>query len=200
MDRITDNAYKCLSYRDYSSLRSSSDAQQKKNVYKKTNYFAETLTNFTARERVDIPEHVLQDIKKLLPSRELSTCSAVEVKSALKKLRLRKLYRHTWTIANLLSLDNAAVRLNHVEEDLLKYMFNRVHKAFYQVRGTRKNCLNYSYMIHQMLRLINRDDVCSNIPVLKTRFRVVEHDRLWEKICHMTGWEFMPLVPEKSRR
>jgi hypothetical protein len=33
-----------------------------------------------------------------------------------------------------------------------------------------------------------------NIPMLKDRVKLIEHDNIWRQICHIIDWEAIPTV------
>lgn len=203
VDRVTDEAFKSLSFQEFSHLRASSESHRKKNVYKKKNYFGEVLSHITGEDDAVPPVELLQAVQDQHACvQRTGPVSAVEVRAALKRMKARKEYKHAWSIARTINGQRGLPTegLSHTEQDLLRYMFSKVHRLFYEVRGLRKNCLNYCYVIHQMLYLMNRSDLASHVPMLKTRFRLEQHDNIWKSICERTGWEFRSLCPERSRR
>lgn len=203
VDRVTNEAYKSLSFHEFSNLKAASDAHRKKNVYKKKNYFGEVLGHITGRDDSQVSEQLVDAVlQKQAHLHQDGPVSAVEVRAALKSLKARKDYKYAWSIAKAINKrrNTCPNELSHTEEDLLRYMFNKVHRTFYEVRGLRKNCLNYCYVIQKMLYLINRSDLSAHLPTLKTRFRLEQHDTIWRGICAKTGWEFRALCPERSRR
>lgn len=200
------DSYLSLPYTDHVRLTSYINNKRKKNIYKKTNYFADMLHFLCGRQSTKIPEEVIDYVRGQTQKEDQQPApTATCVKNVLKRAGLRNMYRHSWLIANIISDNFSAVRLNYTEEDLLKYMFAKFQNRFARTKGTRKNCLNYNYVIYQMLRLLNREDLCQHVTLLRSKPRLIAHDNIWMTCCEAAGWPFLPTVEshtesEPSRR
>ena len=76
--------------------------------------------------------------------------------------------------------------------DRIKCMFSQVEAPFAIHSARRKNMLNYNYIIHKSLQLLERDEYLVHFPVLKTRGKLIELEAIWKKICRDLGWAFYP--------
>jgi len=192
---ITNDAFKCLACDDYGKLKSYTDALRKRNCYKKTNYFNEMLKYLAGKQQLDVSSDVWDIIKH--QDYMTTPVRASDIRDVLKKHKLHKFYRHASLLARMVNqAEGVSVppTLTYQEEDLLKYMFQRFCQVFSKIRGNRKNCLNYAYVMYQFLRLINRDDLCDHVSMLKCRSRLHQHDRFWKEFCGHVKWLYIPYL------
>lgn len=192
-DALTDDAFRCMLFEDYGALRGASESVGRRNIYSKDTYFHELLQLVCGRQNVSIPEHVLRVV---LTERNHDITTAVGVRTVLRRFRMSGFYKHAWAISmHVRKILGIPVHvLNHVEEDLMKYMFARYHRLFLRIRGRRKNGLSYNYVMFQMFRLLNRNDIAEQIPLIRCRMRLLQHDHVWRDVCRQFKWEFIPVV------
>ena len=58
----------------------------------------------------------------------------------------------------------------------------------------RKNFLSYSYVLHKFCELLELDDLLVYFPLLKSREKLQQQDRIWEKICRSLQWQYIPSI------
>jgi len=58
----------------------------------------------------------------------------------------------------------------------------------------RKNFLSYSYVLHKFCQLLELDDLLVYFPLLKSREKLQQQDRIWEKICGSLRWQYIPSI------
>lgn len=194
-DSLTDEAFKNLNYDEYGKLRSFYDSSQKRNTYKKGNYFNETLKQLTG----DLEVPSLRTIWDTVRFQDYMTTpvSAPDIRVVLKRHKLHRFYKYAASLATLVNRaegNHVPRPLDHHEEDLMKHLFEKFNKAFSGIRGQRKNSLSYGYVTIQLLRLINRDDLCENISTIKCKTRLHHHDATWKRICEASGWQYIPYL------
>lgn len=194
-DSLTDEAFKNLNYDDYGKLKSFSDSSQKRNTYKKGNYFNETLKQLTGH--VDVPGlHRIWDTIRY-QDYMITPVPASDIRVVLKKNKLHRFYKHAASLAVLVNRaegNYVPPPLDHHEEDLMKHLFDKFNKVFSVIRGLRKNSLSYGYVTFQLLRLINRDDLCDQVSIIKCKTRLHQHDVTWKRICEASGWQYIPYL------
>ena len=70
-------------------------------------------------------------------------------------------------------------------------MFQEIQKPFeLYCPPTRKNFMNYSYVLHKICELLELDDLLDYFPVLKNTTKLLQHDKIWKKICDHFGWKY----------
>ena len=58
----------------------------------------------------------------------------------------------------------------------------------------RKNFLSYSYVLHKFCELLELDDLLVYFPLLKSREKLFEQERIWKNICDDLGWKFIRCI------
>ena len=54
----------------------------------------------------------------------------------------------------------------------------------------RKRFLNYYYVLYKLLDLMKEHELLPYIPLLRTKQRLREHDRVWYRICLELDWTY----------
>ena len=58
----------------------------------------------------------------------------------------------------------------------------------------RKNFLSYSYVLHKFIQLLGLDEYLVNFPLLKSREKLYQQDKIWKMICQELNWEFIKSI------
>jgi len=166
-------------------------------AYKRINHFNEWLAQFQAKETTDIPQEVydgiLVELKKdrFINMNELSYKT---IRAILKKLKYNKYYEHIPHIINILNGEKAPVLTRQYEEQL-RMMFKEIQTPFMEhCPSDRKNFLSYSYVLHKFCELLELDDLLVYFPLLKSREKLQQQDKIWEKICKSLQWQYIPSI------
>jgi hypothetical protein len=166
-------------------------------AYKRINHFNEWLAQFQAKETTDIPEEVYQGILKELnkdPFITVKTVSYKKVREILKRLNYNKYYEHIPHIINILNGERAPL-LTRAYEEQLRMMFREIQTPFIKhCPEERKNFLSYSYVLHKFCELLELDQLLIYFPLLKSREKLQQQDRIWEKICQCLKWQYIPSI------
>ena len=124
----------------------------------------------------------------------MATLTNKKVKDYLKRLRLNKYYEHVPHIINRLSGLPPPI-LSPIVEEKLRIMFKEIQAPFRKVcPPDRKNFLSYYYVLHKFIELLGLDEFKSCFPLLKSREKLHEQDKIWRDICHILKWEFIRSV------
>lgn len=127
----------------------------------------------------------------------LALLTPEKVRGYLKKLGYNKYYEHVPHIICRLNGKQPPTIKPHVEEKL-KRMFEEIQEPFAKVcpniQKNRKNFLSYSYVLHKFVELLGLDELKSLFPLLKSREKLHQQDRIWEGICKELNWEFIKSV------
>ena len=166
-------------------------------AYKRINHFNEWLAQFQAKETTDIPEEVYKGIlvelkkNKFINIQELSYKNMREI---LKKLKYNKYYEHIPHIINMINGKKAPILTRQYEEQL-RNMFKEIQTPFMQhCPENRKNFLSYSYVLHKFCELLELDHLLIYFPLLKSREKLQQQDKIWSKICGTLMWEYIPSI------
>ena len=166
-------------------------------AYKRINHFTEWLAQFQAKESTEISQDILNmilmEIKKAR-IKNMAVLTHTKLREILKKLKLNKYYEHVPHIINRLNGLPPPVISRDIEEKL-PVMFKEIQNPFMKVcpKG-RKNFLSYSYVLHKFVELLSLDDLLPCFPLLKSREKLHQQDKIWKDICAELKWEFIKSV------
>ena len=165
--------------------------------YKRINHFNEWLAQFQAKETTDIPEEVYDKIFIELKKERVKNMIKItpsKMKEILKRLKLNKYYEHIPHITNRINGQPAPV-MSRATEEKLRNMFKEIQAPFIKhCPAERKNFLSYSYVLHKFCQLLGLDVFLPCFQLLKSREKLHQQDKIWEKICHELKWEFIKSV------
>jgi hypothetical protein len=163
--------------------------------YKKITHLMECIEQCQGKERTEIPKEVFNKLLKKIKSerivdkRELTN---EKIKIFLKELNLNNYYEHIPYIQKKLKGQKPPEIPDYLEERIIK-MFKDVQIAFKKCRpDERKNFPSYSYVLHKCIQLIgDHDELLIYFPLLKSKNRLQEIDRIWNNICQILDWKFI---------
>ena len=165
--------------------------------YKRINHFNEWLAQFQAKESTEIPDEVYEKIIAEIKKeriKDLSKLDTKKIRSYLKKIKLNKFYDHAAHILYQINGISPPSMSKELEEKL-RLMFKEIQAPFMEVcPKTRKNFLNYSYVLHKFVELLSLDEYKVYFPLLKDREKLHQTDMIWKKICEILGWEFFKSI------
>jgi hypothetical protein len=183
-----------MTYDDYGKMKTSAGSRRRRNCYKKTDYLTELLKGVNGYNMADVPP----DVKSMLDrgTSHKKEVKVSDVRSLLKRNGLQAFYSRAAFLTCELNVKRGKSRpapLDHHQEAQLRSLFNRFSFVFSRDRKGRKNSLNYSYVIFQLLGFIGREDLRPNVKLIKCKKRLRFHDSVWEGICREASWGFMPV-------
>lgn len=183
----------------------------RRSCYQRANHFREWLAQIQAKQRTEIPLCVLQTVaREFIKYRMHSSCDITKqrVRQFLKDLdrahsntpgapKFSKYYEHAPLIAATLSAVPPPT-MAVAQERKLVALFERFQVAFEEcpssIKGPRKNCLSYGFVLYKLCELCRYDEFLPLFPLLKSLDRLQTHDRIWKWVCGHLGWEFIPSI------
>jgi predicted RNA-binding Zn-ribbon protein involved in translation (DUF1610 family) len=166
-------------------------------TYKRINRFDEWLTQYQAKETTEIPQEVLDKIlleMKKEGIKNMARLTMEKVRGYLKKLGMNKYYEHIPHIIYCLN-GLPTPRLSQETEEKLRSMFRQIQDIFDQVcPSNRTNFLSYSYLLRKLLELLGEDEHVSYFRLHKSREKIYQHDKIWQKICKKLKWQFIRTI------
>lgn len=166
-------------------------------AYKRMNHFNECLSQFQAKESTEIPQEVYDTIlleMKKERNTNLASLTRKKVKAYLKKhanKRFNKYYEHIPHIINRLNGLPPKTMTPKMEEEL-RMMFRQMQTPFEKHRPKdRKNFLNYNYVLHKLCQLKGWDQFLTCFPLLKSKDKLYQQDKIWRNICADLSWEYI---------
>lgn len=158
--------------------------------YQKVTHFREVLSNFQGRECKIIPDAVLSVIKSHVKD-DIQSINHYVIKNVLKKKRYTKYVENVNSILFILTGIQPPFIPKEIELKLIQY-FKQIVKVFDICKtSNRINFLNYYYIIYKLLESMEHFDILKDVPRLKSKHRILEHDKIWRKICTQLEWEFI---------
>lgn len=166
-------------------------------AYKRINHFNEWLAQFQAKETTEIPQNIyteiLNELKKNV-SINISEITNKQLREILKKLKYNKYYEHIPHIISVINGKKPPV-LDRETEDKLRSLFKEVQMPFIKhCPENRKNFLSYSYVLHKFCELLEYDDLIECFPLLKSRVKLQQQDKIWKDICGELNWQYIPSI------
>lgn len=164
-------------------------------AYKRINHLNEWLNQVQGKETTEIPEEVFMNIITEIKKQKITnmaTLTTKKIRSILKKIDSNKYYEHIPHIIYRLN-GIPAVHMPPELEDKVRFMFCTIQIPFLKYQPpNRKNFLSYSYCLHKMMQLLDKDQYLVNFPLLKSREKLYQQDQIWKKICGDVKWDFIP--------
>jgi uncharacterized Zn finger protein (UPF0148 family) len=165
-------------------------------AYKRKNHLNERINQFQAKETIDIPNEIYEEIKQEIKKLRLDNDSINHkiMRDILKKLGHNKYYEHITHIICFLT-SKLPITITREAEHKIDMMFEEIQEPFELFKPkNRKSCLNYNYLMHKFFELLELDDYLIYFPLLKNREKLQEVDGTWKQICDYLNWEFLPSV------
>lgn len=164
--------------------------------YKRKNHFCEWLSQFQAKESIEISDKIINSIKEELsimriPKNKINDISIKKFKNILRSLKLNDYYNHVTHIKSKIT-GIPAPSLSRDDDAEFKRMFDMIQAPYEKHRPkSRINFLSYSYVLNKFCRIKNLS-FQDYFPLLKNPLKLALHDQIWEKMCKEVGWEFHP--------
>ncbi len=162
-------------------------------AYKRLNHFNERISQFQGKESTEIPPEIYDKIWEEIHKRRITDLSVLNpkiVRKILKKLNLNQYYEHVPHIINKLN-GLPPPKMSRETEERLRQMFKQIEEPWrIFCPADRKNFLSYNYVLHKFCELLELDMFLPCFPLLKSREKLIEQDRIWKNICDYLNWEF----------
>lgn len=188
----------CQSYHMMSSnsrVKQKVPRQHSPFTYKRFNHFKEVLLRLQGKERLTIQAKEMSMIEQEIKKRSIShdDLNANTMKHILRYLKLEKYYNHTYNIIRRIT-GFALITLSQSHYDTLFKMFTKIQRPFQSHAPNRANMISYMYIIKKFCEILEWKEISSCLPHLKSRWKVVQQDNIWRKICKDVGFQFIPSV------
>ena len=163
-------------------------------VYKRMNHFVDHLRRVQGKESASIRSDVIHAVRREIAKERIydgdPRITTAKVRAVLKKLKLQKHYVHVFLIASRLS-GRSAPALTPAQEEKLLGMFSDIQEPFERhCPPHRTNMLSYTYVLRKFCEILGWNELSGYFPLLKSRTKVKEQDRIWRAICEELGYRF----------
>ncbi len=154
--------------------------------YHRLDHFKEVLGQFQGREGKQIPPEILQQIKDELESPVEAT--ALDVKKAMRKLKMTKYMENFYYILFAVTGKQPPYIKREIEDKIVR-MFKMIDRVYHKIeKDKRRSFLNYYYILYKLLELMGQSELLPQVPLLRTRLRLRQHDFIWKSICEELEW------------
>jgi len=165
--------------------------------YQRKNHFKEWLNQLQGKEVTAIPDSIITLILLEIKKERITDSNDItsdRIKKYLKKLKLNKYYEH---IPNLISkiTNRPQLIIDAQFEEILLDLFEKIQEPFKKhCPKNRKNFLSYSYTLHKFCLLLDKKEYLIYFPLLKSREKLFEQEKIWKGICNDLNWKFVPSI------
>ena len=165
-------------------------------AYIRLNHFKEILAQFQAKETTQIPDDVIDSIKKRIKKERIQDMRELnynKMREILRKLGLNKYFEHIQYINSLFGIKPPL--MNEELHETLCVLFIEIQKPWaLHCPPNRTNFFNYTYTLYQLCVLLDQTQYLPFIPMMKDRDKQLEQDMIWKEVCKELDWQFFPTV------
>lgn len=166
--------------------------------YIRINHFNELIAQFQAKEQTDIPQEVFEKLEKEFEIERIQNYDNLCYKLVKRKLRIlqmENMYEHIPYIIHKFNGKPPPV-LTLEQEQKFRKMFKQIQGPFerckHLARKNRKNFLSYHYVFYKFAELLELDHLLQYFRLLQSREKLFSQDKVWQAICEIMEWEFIP--------
>jgi hypothetical protein len=161
------------------------------NYIKRFNHFKYWLQRLQGNETNRLTATDLHEIQQKLSEQPYEPITFTRMRFVLRKLKKHRFYNNTYFLLKHFT-GTPLFQLDRHHEQALLDMFRKIQESFAESREYRINMLSYPYLIRKFAEILEWEDIVSQIPVLRSREKLREHDKIWINICHKMGFVFYP--------
>ena len=159
-----------------------------KRCYCRLDHFREIINQYQGKEGKDIPKHVIDKIKEEIEKQPMT------IKQALRKLKLTKYVENSMYIDFVINNKPLPYIPKLIEEKLIRF-FKMINRTFDMLYGNQnKSFMSYYYILYKLLEIMGQQELMKDIPLIKTKTRLKQHDKVWITICEELGWRYIKIV------
>lgn len=158
--------------------------------YRRHDHFKEVLYQFQGKEGKIVPPEVVEQIKAQI--QDPAKANVAEIRSIIRKLKLTKYVENAFYITFAITGEQPPYIKREIEDKMIR-MFNRIDQAYHLInKQKRKSFMNYYYIIFKLLELMGQKEILPRVPMLRTKIRTKDHDKIWRQICDELDWTYIP--------
>ena len=165
-------------------------------AYIRLNHFKEISAQFQAKETTQIPDEVIDAIKRRIKKERIEDMRELnynKMREILRKLGLNKYFEHIQYINSLFGIKPPL--MNEELHETLCILFIEIQKPWaLHCPPSRTNFFNYTYTLYQLCVLLDQTQYLPFIPMMKDRDKQLEQDMIWKEVCKELDWQFFPTV------
>lgn len=159
----------------------------KKIHYQKRNYFQEILKSLQGGILKEVPEEILNNIKKELIIHNITETKQVNhkiIQRILKRLNYSKYYKYKHHIVRIITNQNPLSIPKPVEE-IINHMFDLVETVWEHVKPEENHSIfSLQHILYKIFQILNLNEYLQYISLSKDRSKVIKNELLWESIVN----------------
>jgi len=200
-ESIDDNFYACQncnscvqllddshSYKDIDRLNLSA-----RYTYTKRGHFKEAIEKFQGLQNTNIDKKVYDTILQEQEKHGIKNLTTDHIFLFLQENKFTKHYEDIRLIHSTLTKKDPP-NISSYENDLLR-LFDQQEEVYGQIKDPdRINSLNVNYKLMKLLQKLGYKCKIEDMPMLKTRDKISDHDDTWRDICKKLNWDFIPTI------
>ena len=157
--------------------------------YTKISHFKKILEFFQGKEDIYISDCVLDKIKNEYKNFDFDI-NKVNTRLILKKAGLSRYYDNVNYINNLLGVKPININENHYYT--LISQFQDIESLYNNnsISNLKSKFFHYYYILYKLCQINDFNEYLSEIPIIKTKKTIYEHELVFEQICQKLGWNF----------
>ncbi len=160
-----------------------------RSLYKRIAYFDALLSRIQAHHCLLIDDETRERIKEKMAN---DAGSIVNLRRALKELKLTKFYKCGYALLKLLfkpSEQQNQHNLSHQECNRLRDFFRQIQMPYEKFKTDgRRNFMSYAFVLKKLFHLIERDDLGKLLLLPKNIYSIYQHELIWASIADELGW------------
>ena len=165
--------------------------------YNRLSHFKDHLAQVQAKESKKIPDEVYDYILYEMAQNNIKRLTPKVAKKILQKYSQKgfnKYYNNIQQIICKVNGESPLVITSEIENQLCT-MFLQVQSSFDRhCPENRSNFLSYSYVLYKLCQILKYDHFLPYFKLLKSKDKLRQQDRIWQKICADNNWDFYPSV------
>lgn len=187
---VTQQLASLASYQDNNRINSA-----QRYVYDKRAHFGDSIKKFQGKQNTTIPRCVYDDIWEKIASHDLK----VEQITKDHIYDFLKITKHTEYYEDIILIyaeitGNNAPDISHLEEHLFE-LFDEIDPVYERIKPKdRVNFLNGQFVLFKLLQKLKFPCKEEDFYILKTRDKMLEHDKIWKGICQELKWTYIATV------
>lgn len=177
------------------------DFSKSSTAYKRKNHFRDVITYIQVKSNFKVGQEMIdfvisELIKQRYTKEDFPIIGIAKIEEIVHKYKLTKLYSHVWQIhTEITGIPPPYIEPEH-EAEMMR-MFDLIQEPFERHRGARSSMLPCQYLAYKFseMRGWHTYIECNYFRLLKTREKIKQCDRIFEKICEDLAHENFVFIP-----
>jgi hypothetical protein len=166
-------------------------------TYKRTNHFRYWINRLQGKEynkpSIGTLEKIESEIRRLNGGIIPSNLCYDQVQDILREMKYQRYYHNIYSIISYI-YGRPIIKFTAKHEELLIKRFYEIQLVYKNRPHDRCNMLFYPYVIRKLCELMGWVGLSRQIPLFKSRERLINADKIWRMVCSDLKWPFIKSV------